>query len=167
MTEGWLKNGLQGRHVLLGLVAFFGVMLVANGIFLFYALATFGGGDTSDPYRKGLHYNDVLAEAVTQDARGWRGDLAYDRAAGRLTVALRDSAGHELRGLHVEGAVGRPATDRQDVAANFDEMLPGVYAAAVRLAPGQWIVSVAADEPAAPGDAPYRLKRRLFVAVGP
>jgi nitrogen fixation protein FixH len=163
----WLENGLQGRHVLLGLVAFFGVMLVANGIFLYYALATFGGGDTSDPYRKGLHYNDMLAAAARQDARGWRGDLTYDRAAGRLTVALRDRAGHALHGLHVEGAVGRPATDRQDTVAKFDEMLPGVYAAAVQLAPGQWVASVAADDPAAPADAPYRLKQRLFVAEQP
>ena len=54
MSErAWLAKGIEGRHVLIGLVAFFGVMLVANGIFVYYALETFAGGDTSDPYRKG------------------------------------------------------------------------------------------------------------------
>ena len=69
--KGWLAKGIEGRHVLIGLVAFFGVMLVANGIFVYYALETFAGGDTSDPYRKGMHYNETLAEAARQDERGW------------------------------------------------------------------------------------------------
>ena len=33
-------NGLQGRHVLLALIGFFGVMLVVNAIFTYYAIAT-------------------------------------------------------------------------------------------------------------------------------
>ena len=33
MSErAWRAKGIEGRHVLIGLVAFFGVMLVANGI---------------------------------------------------------------------------------------------------------------------------------------
>ena len=35
-------------------------------------LATFSGGDTSDPYRKGLHYNETLAAAERQAERGWQ-----------------------------------------------------------------------------------------------
>lgn len=163
----WFPNGINGRHALLGFIAFFGVIFFANGIFLYYALATFGGGDTSDPYRKGLNYNETLAEAARQDAQGWRAALAYDRGAGRLSLSLHDHAGRELAGLHVDATLGRPATDRQDVTVKLKEMLPGVYAAAVQLAPGQWLVSTAAGDPAAPGSAPYRLKQRLLVAQEP
>ena len=165
--DTWLANGLRGRHVLMGFIAFFGVIFLANGIFLYYALATFGGGDTSDPYRKGLHYNAMLAEAARQDAQGWRADLAYDQGGKRLTLALRDKSGRELTGLVVEATLGRPATDRQDIALSFSELPPGVYAAAMQLAPGQWVVTTAVDDPAAPSGAPYRLKQRLFVPAAP
>ena len=40
MSEGqWLADGLKGRHVLMSLIGFFGVMLIANGLVrLFRAL---------------------------------------------------------------------------------------------------------------------------------
>jgi nitrogen fixation protein FixH len=162
-TQG---NELKGRHVLLGLVAFFGVMLIANGIFLYYALATFGGGDTSDPYRKGLHYNDTLAEAAEQDTRGWRIALSYDRGTGQLSLFLRDKAGRALRGLAVASTLGRPATDKEDTALKLIESEPGVYSGRARLADGQWLVTATVEDPAAPG-APYRLKQRLFISATP
>ena len=162
-----LADGFKGRHMLLALIAFFGVMLMANGIFVYYALSTFGGGDTSDPYRKGLHYNATLAEAAQQDAQGWRAALAYDQGAARLSLVLRDKTGRELTGLVVEATLGRPATDEQDMAIKLSEMLPGVYAAAMQLAPGQWVVAAVADDPAAPGGVPYRLRQRLVVPAAP
>jgi len=165
--DSWFPNGLRGRHVLMGFIAFFGVIFLVNGIFLYYALATFGGGDTSDPYRKGLHYNTTLAEAERQDAQGWRAALAYDQDAQRLSLTVRDSLGHEITGLVVDGTLGRPATDKEDIAVKFGEMLPGVYTAALQLAPGQWVVTAAADDPAAPGGTPYRLRQRLFVPATP
>ncbi|MEZ5827664.1 MAG: hypothetical protein R3D01_04450 [Hyphomicrobiales bacterium] len=52
-TEQWFANGINGRHVLLGLIVFFGVMLLANSLLVYYALDTFSGGDRPDPYRSG------------------------------------------------------------------------------------------------------------------
>ncbi len=161
----WFRDGINGRHVLMGFIAFFGVIFLANGIFLYYALDTFGGGDTADPYRKGLAYNETLAEAARQDAQGWRTDLSY--AAGRLSLALHDRDGHELQGRRVQATLGRPATDAQDVTLNLDEMQPGVYAAAIPLSPGQWVVSATADDPGMPGSPPFRLKQRLIVPETP
>ena len=43
---------IEGRHVLLALLGFFGFMLLANGIFLYYAVGTFNGFETTDAYRK-------------------------------------------------------------------------------------------------------------------
>ena len=157
---------LTGWHVLLSLVAFFGVMLLANGIFVFYALGTFGGGDTSDPYRKGLHYNDTLAEAAAQDARGWRTELSYDRRMGQLSLLLHDKEGQVLRGLAVASTLERPATDREDMVLMLVESAPGVYSGRTRLATGQWLVTATVEDPAVPG-APYRLKQRLFIPETP
>ena len=73
----WFANEIRGRHVLIGMIAFFGLIFLANGIFLYYALTTFGGGEKGSPYRSGLRYNETLAEAA--------------RAAG-----LGLNAGHDL-----------------------------------------------------------------------
>jgi nitrogen fixation protein FixH len=164
MTEPWTING---RHVLLALFAFFGVMFAVNGVFIYYAVATFGGGDTSSAYQKGLHYNDTLAEAAKQAKRGWAGTLSYDKGAGRIAVELRDRQDQPVRGLGIGGSVGRPATDRQDVRVELEEHEPGTYTAKLDLAPGQWVVQLRSEDVSPAGDPTYRLKQRLFVDASP
>ena len=165
--KGWLANGSQGRHVLIGLVAFFGVMLLANGIFLYYALETFPGGDTSDPYRKGMHYNDTIAAAARQAEQGWRTELIYNSKTGRLTLSLWDKEGQPVAGLHNSAILSRPATDREDHAVKFSETQAGMYAAELRLAPGQWVVQLQSEELSRAGDPAYRLKQRILIPESP
>jgi nitrogen fixation protein FixH len=138
-----------------------------NGIFLYYALTTFGGGDTSDPYRKGLNYNQTVAEAARDAELGWQAQLTYRAASGRLLLSLTDMGGQAVSGLHLNGTIGRPATDREDLSANFNEAKSGAYAAMVRLAPGQWIVQLHSDELSRAGDPVFRLKQRVFVPEAP
>ena len=168
MSEtAWFADGLRGRHVLLGLVVFFGLIFLVNGIFVYYALTTFGGGDTSDPYGKGLHYNDTLAEAAREAEQGWSARLIYGATPGRLALTLTDKDGHPVSGLHFSGTVSRPATDREDRSANFHEVEGGSYAAEMRLAPGQWVVQLQSNELSRVGDPAYRLKQRVFVPETP
>lgn len=167
MTERrWFPNGVTGRHVLIGLIAFFSVMLVANGILVYLALSTFGGLDAADAYRKGVRYNDRVAESQAQAARGWQVDVVLADGADRLTVAFRDRSGVPVRGLGVAAVLGRPATDRADRKLSFREADDGRYAAALdRLAPGNWVLSLVATQLTGAGEQPrFRLKQRLFVS---
>jgi nitrogen fixation protein FixH len=166
-AKGASANGLQGRHVLLALIGFFGVMLVVNAIFTYYAIATFGGGDTSKPYQKGLRYNETIAAAERQVDRGWQGAVSYSPQAKRLAVNLSDRSGGPVPGVGLMGFVGRPVTDKDDVRLHFREQTPGVYVAEARLAPGQWIVSAESLDLTASGQPLFRLKKRLLVEVGP
>jgi nitrogen fixation protein FixH len=163
----WFANEIRGRHVLIGFIAFFGLIFLANGIFLYYALTTFGGGEKGSPYRSGLHYNEMLAEAVRAAERGLSAALAYDAKAGRLTFNLRDKSGEPVAGLHFDANVGRPATDREDLSAEFREVETGRYVAELALAPGQWVVELRSDELSREGDATYRLKQRVIVPEAP
>jgi nitrogen fixation protein FixH len=168
MSEtAWFADGLRGRHVLLGLIAFFGLIFLVNGIFAYYAITTFGGGDTNNPYQKGINYNETVAEAARDTELGWQAQLTYGAAAGRLTLSLTDRDGHNVSGLHFSGTIGRPATDREDLSTKFDEAESGTYAATVRLAPGQWIVQLHSDELSRAGDPVFRLKQRVFVPEAP
>jgi len=165
-TAGWFASGFSGRHMLLSLILFFGVMLVANSMLVYCALDTFSGGDRPDPYRAGLNYNETIAAAERQQALGWTTDLAYDDAKGRLTVRFRDKTEAPVAGLRLGGVVGRGATNLEDQTVAFTEIAKGVYASDIRLAPGQWVVAVESRKVEG-GDPVYRLKRRLFVADRP
>jgi nitrogen fixation protein FixH len=160
-------KSIAGRHVLMGLIAFFGVMLIANAIFVYFAVATFSGGDTSDPYRKGLHYNDTLAEAERQAERGWQTEVDYDDKTGRLRLTFLDKAAEPVTGLKLGATLSRSATDREDRSVKLTELSRGVYAGTIQLAPGLWVISVDSDSSDEPEGNVYRLKRRLFVADQP
>ena len=56
MAEGVIT----GRHVLIGMLVFFGVILGVNGMFLYSALSTYTGVVSDEPYRKGLNYNERI-----------------------------------------------------------------------------------------------------------
>jgi nitrogen fixation protein FixH len=165
--EGRRRKDLEGRHVLMALIGFFGVMFIANGIFVYFALATFSGGDTSDPYRKGLHYDETLGEAERQMERGWRTEVHYDDKKGRLLLSFLDKSAEPVTGLHVGVTFSRPATDKDDRSVDLAEVSQGVYAADVQLAPGLWVISVDSNGGGEARDSLYRLKQRLFVADRP
>jgi nitrogen fixation protein FixH len=158
---------IKGRHVLLGLIAFFGVMLLANAIFLYLAVTTYSGGDTSNAYQKGLHYNATLEAARLQSERGWRTELAYDDRTGRLTLKVLDRAAAPITGLHVAASLERPATDRNDRKVALKELGEGVYATTIDLAPGAWVVAIISRPGGTGGDSAYRLKQRLMVGEMP
>jgi nitrogen fixation protein FixH len=154
---------IKGRHVLLGLIAFFGVMLLANAIFLYFAVTTYSGGDTSNAYQKGLQYNATLEAAKLQSERGWRTELAYDDEIGRLTLKVLDQAAAPIAGLHVGAKLGRPTTDREDRRVVLKETFRALYAADLHLAPGRWVISIAARRESGDSNDAYRLKQRLLV----
>ena len=133
---------IGGRHVLLALIAFFGVMVLVNALFLYFAVATFSGGDASNAYSKGLHYNERLVAAKLQGERGWRSELAYDDKTGRLSLKVLDRAAAPVNGLQVVADLERPATDREDRNVVLKELGEGVYATTVGLAPGAWVVVI-------------------------
>ena len=72
---------LTGRSVLLMIIAFFSVMLLVNFIMAAYAVKTFSGLDTDNPYDSGLAYNKDIAAAKAQGALGWSVELT--RTPGR------------------------------------------------------------------------------------
>jgi nitrogen fixation protein FixH len=161
-----LPRSVTGRHVLIGLFIFFGIMFVANGFLVYYAVSTFSGGDRPNPYRSGLNYNETIAEAEKQAALGWLVQTDYDGSAGRLTLRLTDSTKAPVTGLKLSGTVSRPAASHEDQTLTFREWQEGVYVSDLPLDPGSWILTAETTKPEG-GSPIYRLKKRLIVADGP
>lgn len=162
-TEGWFANGIEGRHVFMGLLVFFGVMLVANGVLVYFAVGTFSGGDKRNPYQSGLRYNETISAAEQQEMLGWQTEVTYDDENDRISLRIVDGTEKPVGGLKHSATVSRPATDREDHAVEFEDISQGVYAADLKLAPGNWVVELTSRQ--RDGAAPiYRMKRRLIIA---
>ena len=148
---------IGGRHVLFAMLAFFGVVIAVNGVFVYFALSTFSGLSTENAYTKGLGYNATLEEARIQHDLGWQVAATIDGAVVRLAFTDRD--GRPLDGLALEARVARPATAAFDGAVAFEAEGGGRYVAAEPLVgSGAWRLRVRAV--AADGrriDATYRL----------
>lgn len=154
---------LEGQHVLLMLLAFFGVVFAVNGIFLASALRSYTGVVSNEPYVKGLKYNQRIAADERQQALGWQQQLQVD-ANGLVSVSFRDEAGHPVRGLKVSGSIGRPSTGRLDRFFQLTEIDPGLYVAqAGNLEPGTWVVGLEGASSESSPDPVYRLRRRVWL----
>lgn len=163
------RGGLTGRHVLMMLIAFFGVIFAVNGVFLYAAISTFDGTDTSSAYQKGIDYNTTIAESEEQARRGWKGVVSPVAGAGgrveRIAFGLTDAGGKPLTGLRAEAFLARPATAREDHTVALVEAGGGRYeTSAEGLAAGGWVIAVTVREPeSSGGKVVYRMKERLWI----
>ncbi len=135
------KGRLTGRHVLIMVCLFFGVMIFANVIFIRAAVRTFPGVSEEKSYIQGLHYNEALAKRAEQSLLGWTAEIVQmERNADTGNIAVRltkDEAA--LSGLSVTGVLKRPATDDADQPLLFIAQVDGVYKAEVSaFEPGIW-----------------------------
>jgi nitrogen fixation protein FixH len=143
-------GALTGRHVLLAVFGFFGVVFVVNGAFVYFATSSWTGLETNNAYIRGLAYNSVLDAAAAQRERGW--DVSLEVAGpGPLTATVAatfaDAAGRPLDGLSVTAAFRRPATEGHDLTIALDAGTPGEYGASVELPlAGNWDVRLTARE---------------------
>jgi nitrogen fixation protein FixH len=134
---------IKGWHVLVAFIAFFGLVIAVNTVFMVQAYRTFPGETSVTPYEDGLAYNTTLKQLQDQKALGWR-ITAGVSPAGRVQVQAFDRAGAPLHGLRMSGELLRPATETGRRMIAFQETAPGVYVAAEGVLSGAWDLSLTA-----------------------
>lgn len=153
----------RGRWIPYAFVAFFGVVLVANGAMLWIAFATWTGLETEGAYQKGLAYNRTLEQAAAQAALGWEVDLAFaqeDERALAIEVTIADGHGNLIEEAGVSAAFLRPTHAGHDQVVAIPHRYGGAYAAAVELPfAGLWDVHLTIE---AAGEA-WRATRRIYL----
>ncbi len=153
---------LEGRHVLALFLVFFGVVFAVNGYMLYSALSTHTGVVSVEPYRKGLAYNNRIADAERQEAIGWT-DTATANRSGLVAVRMQARDGAPLVGLRLTAVLGRAVTARGDMPLTFTEVAPGDYRAmAGPIEAGTWMLTLEAQS-GIDRAIPYRSKRRLWL----
>jgi nitrogen fixation protein FixH len=132
---------LTGRSVLLWLLAFFGVVFAVNGVLVRAAISTFGGVETTSPYKAGLQFEQDAAVAQRQDALHWQvsGKLTRDGdSLAVLDVVARDANGASLVGLSAKARLAHPADERLDHAIPVRAVAAGAFHGQAAARPGQW-----------------------------
>jgi nitrogen fixation protein FixH len=154
---------IRGRHVLAGILGFFGVTIAVNATFVTLAIGTFSGTVSDEPYVQGLHFNEQLAARAAQAERGWTADFELVRGQGvetEVVLFVRDAGGRAVTGLAVEGALGRPATGAEDRSLEFVQAGDAYVAPADALEAGAWVVSA---ETRFDDGAPFSASARLWL----
>lgn len=150
---------ITGRMVLLGFVAFFGLIMVVNGFLAYFAVNTWPGLTNENAYKDGLAYNEVLADGERQRALGW--SSATHLKDGNLVVEITDKRGEPIRGLTVHADLSRPVGTEQVISVSFPAMTDGVYTAPVTVPEiGRWYIDLTAQS--ADGNA-FRMRHRMMI----
>ncbi|MGB7203846.1 MAG: FixH family protein [Anderseniella sp.] len=151
------EKQFTGKHMLLLMLAFFGVIITVNLTMATFATSSWTGLVVKNSYVASQDFNRELAEARKQTARGWTGDISY--ADGAIVLSLIDNKGDGVSLDSVVADVGRPAFEQVDHKVILTSHGNGIYRAEDRLLPGVWQVSIRAKSLA--GD--YRLDKRLII----
>ncbi len=158
------EKRLTGRHVLVVLLAFFGCILLVNGVFVFAALDSWTGLTTDHAYQEGLDYNSRLDAGAAQRALRWQveiGAAPLDGHRWQLSARFRDFAGRPQQELAVAVELRRPTQEGLDQALQLSHSGAGLYTEQFTPAAlGNWDAVVTARRR---GETVYRREQRLWL----
>lgn len=121
---------LTGRHVLISVIVFFGIIIAVNAVFIVAAIQSFSGEDVKGSYRQGLDYNKRIEARATELAMGWsvRGNVIKEPET-KLVFSFSDADGDALKGMTVSGVLRHPADRSLDIPLIFMPQKDGIYIA--------------------------------------
>jgi nitrogen fixation protein FixH len=157
--DGAIERGFTGRHLLLLMVGFFGVVIAVNALMAALASRSWTGLAVKNAYVASQHYNEVLDEARLQSERGWSASVKVFE--GLPVLSLRDRNGNPVSGLAVSARFERATHEGEDATVGMRERGAGVYVSDRRLEPGLWLARVETDAPR------FRQEFRLVVKREP
>ena len=138
-----VRRGLNGRIVLLSLLAFFGVIFFVNGFMIYMAISTLGGVETQSSYKAGQAFAADVEAAREQSERHWQVEEAVRRIDTdfvAILVTAHDASTAPLAGYRVNASFHHPADARADREVALVEQTPGRYESEIKLGRGEWDV---------------------------
>ncbi len=153
---------LRGKHVLFGLLSFFAVIFIVNGIFLSKAISSFPGEITKKSYIQGINYNDTIELRRTQQELGWTAEvgIANLQTGNALLVRLFDEGNIPLNGLSVMALLSQHSNEHTTLEAQLEPLGGGEYSIAVdELEKGRWTcrILVSSDD-----GASFEVKKEII-----
>jgi nitrogen fixation protein FixH len=157
------EGARRGHWIPWAFVAFFGIVLAANGALIWFAFQSWTGLETGSAYQRGLAYNRTLETARQQAALGWKVGFSFAQTGERqaaIELTLEDRHGDLLERADVQATIARPTHAGYDFMQSLAHQGAGRYRALLDLPlPGQWEIRIVAADG---GDA-YRLTERVYL----
>ncbi len=130
---------ITGRHVAIGMVSAFGLIVAVNLVLAWQAVATFPGLEVKNSYVASQTFD---ADRRAQEALGWTADTRLQD--GVLTVALTGRGGRPAAVADIAGRFGRATSAAEDQTPAFERVGPATFAAPVEAGRGIWILHLTA-----------------------
>jgi nitrogen fixation protein FixH len=153
--------GFTGRHMLLAMLVFFGVIITVNVTMAFFARTTWTGFVVANSYVASQEFNAKMAETRAQAALKWTGTLAIRNHVVRYRLVDRAHVPVILKGVQI--SFKRPIDDREDHVITLAPDVDGGLALPHEVADGVWLIEINADAGLA---NPYRETLRVHVIGG-
>jgi nitrogen fixation protein FixH len=153
---------VTGRMVLIGFIAFFGVVAGVNAAMIHAAISTFGGVETESSYRAGLAFAREAATVEAQDARHWTvtAKAAVEDNATVVDVTARDASGQPITNLAATASLVHPTDRRADHAVPLVSNGAGRFRGTTAASAGQWdlVIELSRDD-----ERLFRSKNRVWL----
>jgi nitrogen fixation protein FixH len=155
------SNEFTGRHMLLIMLSFFGVIIAVNVTMAVFAGTSWTGFVVKNSYIASQEFNRKAAEARAQEALGWTSKLGID--GGSIRYSLVDRSGKPIATDGATAIFRRPAYEAEDETIRLSKMPDASLNAAQTLRDGIWIVEILTQ---AGLEHPYREARRIVIRGG-
>lgn len=150
-----MAREITGKHVLIGTVSAFSVIIVVNFFMAYKAVSTFPGVEAKNTWYASQNFE---ATRKAQEALGWQVSEAYEE--GRLVLRITEAAsGQPASVTEMQVLVGRSTEAAADQMPVFIRD-GGAFVAPVDLGPGKWLLRI---EAVAADGTPFRQQRQLYV----
>ena len=147
-----------GRHMLLLMFAFFGVVIGVNVVLAVASATTWSGLVVQNSYVASQEYQGKRDAMEAQLALGWKPHFSYEPGNARFTIVDGSGSPVDLGTLSLQ--VNRPIGTKDDVNLTLEPVRRGEYAAALDLAKGVWEIHFIAASTAA---GPFEYRHRFTV----
>lgn len=150
-----MAREITGRHVLIGTVGAFSVIIGVNLFMAYSAISTFPGVEAKNTYYASQNFNAAMR---AQEALGW--EVAQDYTDGQLMLRITEKdSGNPGEIVDFQVLIGRATESRDDQRPVFAREA-GAFVAPVDLAPGKWILRI---EAVAADGTLFRQQRQLYI----
>jgi nitrogen fixation protein FixH len=135
-----MSRPFTGRHMLIAMLGFFGIVIAVNFTMAWFASSTFGGTVVDNSYVASQKFNGWLKDSRDQEKLGWAPALSLN--AGRHPVLAVRIDGAAQPGFTATGSAHHPLGRAPDVALVFDAGADGELVSRAPLPPGRWYTRI-------------------------
>ncbi|MEM6857873.1 MAG: FixH family protein [Pseudomonadota bacterium] len=134
------KREFTGKHMLLTMVAGFGIVAAVNFYMASHAVGGFHGIVVENSYVASQKFNTWIEEAEAMEALGWSAEAARDET-GHLVLKTKGVPSGAL----ITAELRRPIGEREFASLTFAPLGDGHYRSLESLEQGRWTMRLAIE----------------------